>query len=242
MEYSFEAIIASRGYHVYKELSWADATAGEEVKVELETNHMSIAKDPYSCAIRAKHKYFIGWKTVGHIPRELSRYVYFFIKEEKGKVTGSLKSVKYKPSPIPAGGLEVPLQLKFKCPNRKTLDDMEKFVEDFYSFDYTGIMADSEEGEDDIDFEIVTIEPEAPGEGGNKEGEGNEEEMEVEEEKSDKEEKSGDEEKNDDEEQSDDEENMEEEEEYDEEEYEEENSDEVENYLCENIEYTIEKN
>ena len=89
-----KALLVFLHFTFHELIDGSDATAGEEVKVELETNHRSIAKDLYSCAIRVKHKYFIGWKTVGHIPRELSRYVYFFIKAEKGKVTGSLKSVK----------------------------------------------------------------------------------------------------------------------------------------------------
>ena len=66
------------------------------------------------------------WKTVGHIPREISRYVYFFIKEEGGRVYGKLKSLKYKP-PITAGGLEVPLLLKFEAQGVR--DAMEEFVE-----------------------------------------------------------------------------------------------------------------
>ena len=64
----------------------------------------SLAHDPYSCAIKAKHEYFTGWKTVGHIPREISRYVYFFIKQKGGRVYGKPKSLKHKPSPIPSGG------------------------------------------------------------------------------------------------------------------------------------------
>ena len=48
-----------------------------------------------------------------YIPCVISRYVYFFIKEENGKVFGRLKSLKYKMSPIPSGGLEVPLSLTF---------------------------------------------------------------------------------------------------------------------------------
>ena len=36
--YSFKAKIASRGYHVFKEISWSNAKEGDEVKVELETN------------------------------------------------------------------------------------------------------------------------------------------------------------------------------------------------------------
>ena len=72
----------------------------------------SLSTDPYPCAIKERHSYFVGWKTVGHIPREISRYIYFFVKEENGKGFGTLNLLKYKASPIPSGGLEVPLSLK----------------------------------------------------------------------------------------------------------------------------------
>ena len=39
MVYCFEAIIASRGFHVYKETPWSNAKFGYEVKVEVECNH-----------------------------------------------------------------------------------------------------------------------------------------------------------------------------------------------------------
>ena len=78
--YSFKAKIASCGYHVFKETSWSNTKEGDEVKVELETNKSSNKIDPYACAIRAKEECFKGWKTVGHIPREISRHVYFFYK------------------------------------------------------------------------------------------------------------------------------------------------------------------
>ena len=54
----------------------------------------SLSIDSYAFAIKTKHSYFIGWKTVGHIPREICRYVYFFMKEENEKVFGTLKSLK----------------------------------------------------------------------------------------------------------------------------------------------------
>ena len=69
MVYCFEAII-----------TWSTAKAGDKVKVEVESNLKLIAQDSYSCAIKAKDKYFRGWKMVGHIPREILRHVYFFIK------------------------------------------------------------------------------------------------------------------------------------------------------------------
>ena len=52
---------------------------------------------------------------MGHIPREISRYVYFLIKEKNGKGFGTLKLLKYKVSPIPSGGLQVPFSLTFSC-------------------------------------------------------------------------------------------------------------------------------
>ena len=80
--YNFQAAIASRGYHVYKETTWSDAKVNKRVNTEIETNQSSIAIDPYSCAVKVKEKYFDGWKTVGQVPREISRYIYFFIKKK----------------------------------------------------------------------------------------------------------------------------------------------------------------
>ena len=94
----------------------------------------STAHDPSSCAIKAKHGYFTGWKTIGHILREISQYVYLFIEQEGGRVYGKLKSLKYKPSPTPAGGLEVPPLVKFASQDKWVTDTMEEFVENFYSF------------------------------------------------------------------------------------------------------------
>ena len=100
--YSFEAKITSCGYHVYEE-TWSKARNVEEVKVELETSQSSKKVDPYACAIRANEEYFKGWKIVGHIPRQMSRHVYYFIKTKNGFVIGTVISTKFRPSPIPAG-------------------------------------------------------------------------------------------------------------------------------------------
>ena len=72
MMLSFKAIIASRGYHVYKETSWSNAKLNDEFKVELEMDAKSLSTDSYACPIKARHSYFVGWKTVGHIPRALA--------------------------------------------------------------------------------------------------------------------------------------------------------------------------
>ena len=120
MVYCFEAIITSQEFHIHKERTCSHAKVGDEVKVEVESSLKSIAHDPYSCAIKAKHEYFKGRKTVGHIPHEISRYVNFFIKQESGRLYGKLKSLKYKPSLIPSGGLEVPLLLRSESQDKWT--------------------------------------------------------------------------------------------------------------------------
>ena len=69
--YNFQATIASRGYHVYKETTWSNTKVNEESKIKIETNQSSIAMDPYAYAVNTKDKYSDGWKTVGHVPREI---------------------------------------------------------------------------------------------------------------------------------------------------------------------------
>ena len=83
--YNFQVTIASRGYHVYKETTWSNAKVNEKVKIGTEINQSLIAINPYACAVKVKKKYFDGWKTVGHVPREISPYIYFFIKKEMEK-------------------------------------------------------------------------------------------------------------------------------------------------------------
>ena len=153
--YSFKAKIASRGYHVFKETSWSNAKEGDEVKVDLETNKSSKKIDPYACAVRAKEEYFKGWKTVGHIPREISRHVYFFIKSEGGSVSGTVISTKYRTSPIPAGGLEIPLLLTFSCSKAISFEKMKTFVQTLYDYKFTGTVVIEEENSDDEDEVIV---------------------------------------------------------------------------------------
>ena len=136
--YSFEAKIASRGYHVYKNTAWVNAKEGDEVQVQIETNKDSAKVDPYACTIRVKGKYFDVTKTVGRIQREISRHVYFFIKKEEGWITGKVLSVKYGPSPIPSGCLEIPQLLTFTCSKSITFLKMKQFVNELYNYEFTG--------------------------------------------------------------------------------------------------------
>ena len=72
MAHSFTAAVASRGYHVYKNISWTNAKVEEKVTVEIETKKSSLEVDPYSCAIKIKNRFFDSLITVGQIPHEIS--------------------------------------------------------------------------------------------------------------------------------------------------------------------------
>ena len=89
-EYSSKAKITSHGYHVVKETTRNNVKQGDSVRFDLETNKLSKNVDPYACAIRAKNDFFNSWKTVGHIPREISCHAYYFSKTEVGFVNGSV--------------------------------------------------------------------------------------------------------------------------------------------------------
>ena len=73
--------------------------------------------DPYCCAIKAMVDIRTRLKTGGHVPREISRHIFFFLKEENRKVDGFVYSTQYQPSPIPTGGLKISLKLTYKSPN-----------------------------------------------------------------------------------------------------------------------------
>ena len=84
----------------------------------------------------------------------------FTLHLENGKIKGNVMLLNNKPSPIPSGGLEIPLQLTFSCLNQWVRDTMKDFIKDFYSYDFTGIIH-NDESSDESDFEInVDVEEE----------------------------------------------------------------------------------
>ena len=100
---------------------------------------------------------------MGHNPREISPYVYFIIKEENGKVFGTLKSLKYKASPIPSGRLEVPLSLTFPCKEKWVFDTMEELIQNFYTLEYSrnqSVDTSDSEDEKEDDCQTIVLEPE----------------------------------------------------------------------------------
>ena len=136
LQYSCKTKIAS---HVFKETTWNNVKQGDSVRVDLETNKLSKNFHPYAFVICMKNQFFNLQKTVGHIPREISRHVYYFIKTKGGFVNSSVISTKYRPSPIPSGGLEIPLLLKFLCSEQDTFEKMKKSFDSLYDFYCSGV-------------------------------------------------------------------------------------------------------
>ena len=150
MVYSFQATVAARGYQVHKN-TWDEAKAGDKVLFEIETDEKSKEIDPYCCSIKTSVNQLI--KAVGYIPGEISRHVSFFLKDEHGHIDGTVKSIDYRSSPTPAGGLEIPLTLNSKSPRYITHTKMKEFMSTLYSFDYNGNKED-ERDESSSDEEI----------------------------------------------------------------------------------------
>ena len=85
MSYSFQAKIAVHGYHVYKNLAWSNAKQGDFVTVGIETDKEAKKKnkkkiDSYCCTIKAMVDIPPRLKTIGHVSREISRHIFFFLK------------------------------------------------------------------------------------------------------------------------------------------------------------------
>ena len=84
-----------------------------------EVNNIFIDIDPYCCTIAIKRLDRIGPVTVGHVPRELTRFIFYFT-QEGGSVTGTVASTTPGISPIPEGRLQVPILMHFTHENKKT--------------------------------------------------------------------------------------------------------------------------
>ena len=66
--------------------------------------------------------------TVGHVPKEISRHIWYAIKEGAG-FSATVKSVSPKRSPLKQGGLEIIIAMKAKWQNSRSMDILKRHVE-----------------------------------------------------------------------------------------------------------------
>jgi len=74
---------------------------------------------------------------VGHVPQEISRFVYFFL-HHGGSIAAVVEDEKYRPSPVAKGGLEIVLRVTFKIDDskRSLLDRLKELLEKNYELLY----------------------------------------------------------------------------------------------------------
>lgn len=102
----FEIKCASRGFQVYRDV-W-NPRMGEKLNVQHEHGNVH---DPFALTLSVKRRgSFVEWEVVGHLPREISRFCYYFLNYG-GALEGRVRDRKYRASPIPSGGIEVPITL-----------------------------------------------------------------------------------------------------------------------------------
>ena len=89
--------------------------------------------DPYYCTCYARFKGTIhGRCVVGHIPRELSWFCKYF-PDYSGVIDATVTSVDFRRSPIPQGGIEIPINLHIiKSASSDDVFKRMKKIEQYY--------------------------------------------------------------------------------------------------------------
>ena len=113
-----------RGYHVYRS-DWKPFVKQPlSFKQEKDNKH-----DRFAVAGKALLPGTLFPSIVGHIPIELSRYIWHAL-ERGADIRAEVKSAKYKPSPLVQGGLEIPIEVTVKWKDLKAIDILNKRVEE----------------------------------------------------------------------------------------------------------------
>ena len=113
-KFAFDSAV--RGYHVYKDV-WKPAI-GEKLHAEQEPDN---AVDKFAMKVVKNNE------TVGHLPREDSRILWYFIARG-GKicveVTGRRRHCKQL-----CGGMEIPCMLVFSCSSKAKINRLKELLE-----------------------------------------------------------------------------------------------------------------
>jgi len=147
METSYQTLIACRGWHVYGKTVWCNPSQDEILHLKKEESQAALIHDPHSIAFTRKIRARLVPDIVGHIPLEISRYVWFFMNRG-GRVTGTVHDPRYRPSPIPKGGLEIILKVTFtiKEEDKRYLERLRSLISKNYQ---TPSETRKQDGQDD---------------------------------------------------------------------------------------------
>ena len=128
VEKEFTVQCCIRGYHTYQ-AQW-NAEVGAKLNTAPDTRPAAIVEDKYATAVKHEEQ------TVGHVPKFLSKLIFFFLKHG-GKVIIKVNGPKRYSVDLKQGGMEVPAEFCFKTCNEKlffqmkekALVEIEKFEE-----------------------------------------------------------------------------------------------------------------
>ena len=102
-------------------------------------------------------EYFKKWKTVGHISGEISRHVCYFIKTESGFVNSTVISIKFRPSSVSVGRLEISIFLKFLWYKQATFEKMKMSLQILSDYNFVGtVTKDNSDEENEMTIGILT--------------------------------------------------------------------------------------
>ena len=126
--------LASRGWHYDRKNMWKWPKKDEIVFTEKESSKTALEYDLYSIAWKKKNKSKITADAVDHVPKEISRTVFFFISRG-GKVVGRVLDEKCYLWSIPKGGLENLLMVQFKIADkkRKYMEQLKEITKNYNS-------------------------------------------------------------------------------------------------------------
>ena len=105
---SYEFFTGLRGFHVYSNTVNRRPYVGQKITFKREHNN---PHDRFAVAGKTMLKGKIAPVTVGHVPRELARYVWY-ARMEGAKFEAVVHQEKEKPSPLVQGGLEIIIKMK----------------------------------------------------------------------------------------------------------------------------------
>ena len=100
------------------------------------------------------------WLAVGHIPRQISRHCYIFLKEG-GNITGHLICTNYKSISDSYWWFRGSIAANFFVKNERIFELMKSFFNDLYEYNYAGQQAKNNKEESSNNEEIyiqITIE------------------------------------------------------------------------------------
>ena len=121
---------ASPGFYQYRKF-WKPKL-GQTLQIMCESKNVH---DPYAMTLVVKSKRKItGSCVAGHLPREISRFCTFYL-DYGGKLESTVVCTSFRRSPIPQGGLKMPINLKIlqsDAPDR-VFNIMKEKVETYYT-------------------------------------------------------------------------------------------------------------